>query len=171
LENAISVPNCTDSALCFLRLFRADETQIEASFWAPSALRRSRSRFRYRNAPNKPTQNIVAKKIANQAGVNLDYPSIVSASMSQNWKHAFKKVAAVIPEKDGIFARVIKWLPVFSCVLSNGARNIGADIRAQPFQFCSDLLGDILHLDPSFAGFESFNTHSERSSSIFNGIL
>jgi hypothetical protein len=32
--------------------------------------------------------------------------------------------------------------------LSNGVRNIGADIRAQPFQFYSDLVGDTIHLDP-----------------------
>ena len=46
----------------FLTAIGADETQIEASFWAAISTASSRSRFHWRNARKQPTQNTAAKK-------------------------------------------------------------------------------------------------------------
>jgi hypothetical protein len=73
VKNTGGVPNCIDFAVCFSRLLVQIKRKLRLRSAQQSALRRSRSRFRYRNAPNKPTQNIVAKKIANQAGVDFGY--------------------------------------------------------------------------------------------------
>ena len=58
--------DCTGSAVCFSRLWVPRRAKLSLHFAKLSESQRSRSRFRWKNAQKRPTQNIAGKKRAGQ---------------------------------------------------------------------------------------------------------
>ena len=64
--------DCTGCAVCFWRPWVLTRPKLKFRFAQPSESQRSRSRFRSRNAPKEPTQNIAGEKGAGQEDVDSD---------------------------------------------------------------------------------------------------
>src|SRR5262249_39128922 len=61
------------SGVCFSRLWVLRRPKLRLRSGPPLAQQRSRSRFRWRDAPRQRTPNTVAKKRADQEDVDFDY--------------------------------------------------------------------------------------------------
>ena len=67
------MPNYTGSAVYFSLPWVPRRPKSRQRSAKPSEPQRSRSRFRWRNAPKEPTQNIVARKRVQREDVDSDY--------------------------------------------------------------------------------------------------
>ena len=70
-EERGGLPNCTGSTVCFSRLWVPTRPKLKPHSAKPSESQRSRSRFRWRNAPKQPTRNTAAEE--RQESTGSDY--------------------------------------------------------------------------------------------------